>query len=316
MQNAQPASASAFDCFYVYPTVSRETSANADLQVQPAERAAAVAQASRFSQVCHVWAPMYRQQTLASLFAGDPAVSLRALSVAYASILADWQDYLAHDNDGRPIVFIGHSQGAAMLIRLLAAQVDRVPALRSRLVMAIVLGGNVTVPDGRTVGGSFGSIPACTSASQFGCVIAYSSFPDEPPPDSLFGRPGQGVSLQSGQIATSGVSVLCVNPAAIGGGAAPLEPYFPTSTLATEGLSSITSPWVEFPSLYTASCRSAGGATWLQVTASSSPSDPRPRLTESAGPAWGFHTADVNVALGDLVDDVARAEAAYQRAHH
>ena len=44
--------ASRFDCFYVYPTVSKESGNNADLTVQPAESAAAVAQASRFSQVC------------------------------------------------------------------------------------------------------------------------------------------------------------------------------------------------------------------------------------------------------------------------
>ncbi len=66
---AAPASPSArrFDCFYVYPTVSTEPGTNADLTVQPAERAAAVVQASRFSQHCTVWAPMYRQVTVAAL---------------------------------------------------------------------------------------------------------------------------------------------------------------------------------------------------------------------------------------------------------
>ena len=41
--------ASKFDCFYVYPTVSLESSLNADLKVQKTEIAAAEAQASRFS---------------------------------------------------------------------------------------------------------------------------------------------------------------------------------------------------------------------------------------------------------------------------
>ena len=304
---------SRFDCFYVYPTVSLETTSNADLTVQSTERAAAIAQASRFSGVCDVWAPMYRQQTLAGLLTDGISAGAQALNIAYASLLAGWRDYLAHDNDGRPIIFIGHSQGAAMLIRLLASHLDSNAALRGRLVAAILLGGNVTVATGRTAGGSFHNIPACTSAAQFGCVIAYSSFPGEPPAGSLFGRPGQGVSLQSGQTATTGVQVLCVNPAAIGGGTAPLEPYFPTDAAGT--LAGITTPWVEFPSLYTASCRHAGGATWLNVTASGSRSDARPRVTETAGPDWGFHTADVNLALGNLVADVAGEEAAYERAH-
>ena len=311
---ARPAIASRFDCFYVYPTVSLETATNADLRVQPAERSVAVAQASRFSQVCRVWAPMYRQQTLASLLTAGLGASVQAQAVAYASLLADWRDYLAHDNDGRPIVLIGHSQGAALLIRLLAGNLDGDASLRARLVVAILLGGNVTVADGRTTGGSFRHIPACTSADQFGCVIAYSSFPSEPPADSLFGRPGQGVSLQSDQTATAGVQVLCVNPAAIGGGSAVLEPYFPASVAGIRS-PPITSPWVAFPSLYTATCRRSGGATWLQVTGSDSRSDHRPRVTETAGPLWGFHTADVNLALGNLVSDVASEEAAYERAH-
>ena len=66
-QKATAAANTKFDCFYVYPTVSSETSTNADLRVQPAEQDVAEAQASRFSQVCRVWAPMYRQETLAAL---------------------------------------------------------------------------------------------------------------------------------------------------------------------------------------------------------------------------------------------------------
>ena len=76
---------------------------------------------------------------------------------------AAWQDYLAHDNHGRGVIVIGHSQGASMLIGLLRRQVDDDPAARRLLVSAIILGGNVTVPVGRTVGGSFRHIPACTS---------------------------------------------------------------------------------------------------------------------------------------------------------
>ncbi len=151
-----------FDCFYVYPTVSAQRKDNANLKIQPAEIAVAIAQASRFSQVCRVWAPMYRQRTGASLQQGlgnDPAAD----QVAYDSLLSDWEDYLAHDNDGRPVIFIGHSQGAAMLIRLLRSQIDPHPALRKQMVSALILGGNVQVPKGKTVGGSFKHIPTCDS---------------------------------------------------------------------------------------------------------------------------------------------------------
>ena len=307
-QNASAAANSKFDCFYVYPTVSGETTANSDLRIQPAEQLAAEAQASRFSQVCRVWAPMYRQETLAALLSSTPAATVSTENVAYASLLAAWQDYLAHDNGGRPIVFLGHSQGAAMLIRLLASQVDRNAALRKRLVSAIILGGNVTVATGRSVGGSFANIPACTSTTQTGCVIAYSSFPSQPPSDSLFGIPGQGVSIQSGQSATKGVSVLCVNPAALGGGSGALLPYLPASATAA--------PWVSYPALYTSSCKHSGNTTWLQVNDIGARSDKRPRVSEADGPLWGYHTYDVNLALGNLVADVGAEEAAYLRPHH
>jgi hypothetical protein len=304
-QGAQANAGSAFDCFYVYPTVSTEPSDNADLQIQPAETDAAMAQASRFSQVCRVWAPMYRQRTEASLLKGlgaDP----QADAIAYASVLAAWRDYLAHDNHGRPIIFIGHSQGAAMLIRLLASQVDPDPALRARTVVAILAGGNVTVPTGQTVGATFRHLPLCTARAETGCVIAYSSFPGQPPADSVFGRPGQGVSLQSGQTATQGVQVACVNPAALGGGTADLVPYFPATP-------PVTTPWVTYPGLYSATCTSADGATWLQVNDLTVAG--RPVVTELLGAAWGYHLDDINLALGNLVDDVAAEEAAYTSQH-
>ncbi len=229
-------------------------------------------------------------------------------AVAYASLLSGWRDYLGHYNDGRPIIFIGHSQGAAMLIRLLASQVDPVASLRKRLVVAIIAGGNVTVPTGKTVGSTFRHLPLCTAAAQAGCVIAYSSFPSQPPAGSDFGRPGQGVSLQSGQTIKQGVQVACVNPESISGGTADLDPYFLTAT-STPPAPAVTTPWVAYPDLYSARCRNSGGATWLQVNTLTTGG--RPVVSESLGPNWGYHLDDVNLALGNLVADVRVEEAAY-----
>ena len=302
-------SAQKFDCFYVYPTVSTEQTNNANLAVQPAELAVAASQASRFSQVCRVWAPMYRQATVPALTRGA-ITSATVSSIAYASLLSGWRDYIQHDNDGRPIVFIGHSQGAAILIRLLRTQIDPSPRLRKRLVSAIILGGNVQVPTGGSVGGSFQHIPTCASATSTGCVIAYSTFGSTPPALALFGRPGRGVSIQSGQTTSGGQQVACVNPVTFSGGAGSLQPYFPSASTKVPGVA-VTTPWVSFPGLYTAQCQSATGATWLQVTATPASGDPRPTVTDSLGPLWGYHLVDVNIALGDLVHDVAVEETAF-----
>src|SRR5262249_4940916 len=116
---------------------------------------------------------------------------------------------------------------------------------------------------------------------------------------------------------TANLQVLCVNPAAPGGGAAPLDPYYPT-----RGLSRLVGPgadrgaastaWVAYPGQYTGECRSTDGATWLQATPAGGTTDPRPLVGNDLGPAWGLHTVDVNIALGNLVELVRREAAAYR----
>jgi hypothetical protein len=39
--------------------------------------------------------------------------------------------------------------------------------------------------------------------------------------------------------------------------------------------------------------------------------DRRPLVAAVLGPDWGYHLDDVNLALGDLVNDVKQEEAAY-----
>jgi hypothetical protein len=304
---------SKFDCFYAYPTVSTQFTTNSNLVVGKAEIAAAVDQASRFSQVCNVYSPMYRQVTLAGLAAGF-AHNSSIQSIAYESLLTGWESFLA-ESDGMPFILIGHSQGSAMLIRLVESQIDHNAALRARLVSAIIPGGNVQVPTGKLVGGSFANVPACTSTTETGCVIAYSSYPSEPPSTSVFGRPGQGVSLQSNQTTSAGEQVLCTNPAALSGGKATLDPFFFTTTQSL-GKVNVTTPWVSYPGLYSASCQHGGGATWLQVTPTHVSGDPRPLVEVQPNADWGYHTEDVNLALGNLVKDVSSEEAAYSSHRH
>lgn len=259
-----------YDCFYLYPTASIENTTNSDLSVQPPETSIAITQAARFSSVCNVWAPMYRQITVHGLGqanTSDPG----AYTVAYNSVLSDWKDFMGHYDDGHPIIFIGHSQGSVMLIKLLQAQVDKNPKVRKLMVAAIIAGGNVTVPTGKTVGATFQNLPLCTSSKKSGCIIAYSSFPSEPPANANFGRPGQGISLNTDQTATTRVQVACVNPADISGGTADLETYWPVSAPLPIPSMALPAPpvstaWLYYPQQYTGTCEIEGGASWLQVT--------------------------------------------------
>jgi hypothetical protein len=298
--------------------VSDQKTPIANLHVDPEERAVAVTQASRFSHVCRVFAPMYRQATLAAINgATQPGAKRVALNVnvGYNDVVAAWNDYLAHDNHGRGVVFLGHSQGSAVLIKLLAEHVDPNPSVRRLLVSAVLLGGNVTVKQGSDVGGDFAHIPACRSFTQTGCVVAYSSFLMPPPANSLFGRAGTGP--RAGQQQGTDLQVVCVNPAAPAGDAAtPASTYFATTKFP--GLIGTVSgappkaptPWVAYPDRYTVQCRTSGGATWLQVTPA--PGDPRPAVAQTLGPTWGLHLYDFNITLGDLLHLVEREAAAYK----
>ncbi len=290
----------AVDCFYVYPTVSDQKTTLANLHIDPEERSIALYQAARYSQYCRVFAPMYRQVTVTALDSGNNE-SPQQLATPLNDVRAAFATYLRKYNHGRGFVLIGHSQGSFVLEQLIAKDVDAKPAVRKRLVSAILLGGNVLVKRGKGVGGSFQHIPACRSATQLGCVMAFSTFDQPPPANALFGR-----------TTAAGEQVLCTNPATLGGGAAKVDPVFPSApfapgTLIAAGITllKITQPvasttWISEPGAYSARCSSAGGASVLQITALGGAQT----ATPSPDPTWGLHLLDANIELGNLVSVV------------
>jgi Protein of unknown function (DUF3089) len=286
------------DCFYVYPTVSQQTTINANLNIDPAEISVAKGQAARFSADCQVWAPMYTQIPVVGL--SNVSVFQQSQAAAYASVLQGFQDYMKNFNKGRPIIFIGHSQGSAMLMELLAKEVDPNAKLRRQVVSVILAGGNFTVKDGSDRGGTFQNIPTCNKLKQFGCVVAYSSWlaSETPPAATFFGIPGQGVSFLSLSLVKTGVHVVCTNPANLNGGSGTLIPLFPNA--------SDSPPWTTYPGEFTAKCGTPAGANLLQVTQPApDPNDKRLHLSDQAGPNYGLHLVDVNLAEGNLVADAA-----------
>ena len=303
----------AIDCFYVYPTVSDQKTGNANLHVDPEERSIALYQAARYSQYCHVYAPMYRQVTLDGIGLGTPMTKPNP-ALATTDVHNAFETYLKKYNHGRGFVLIGHSQGSFVLRQLIAKDVDPKPAVRKRLVSAILLGGNVLVKKGKKIGGDFKHIPACTKSAQLGCVIAFSTFDQPVPNPSLFGRPSGSAS---GGKAPKGDVVLCTNPAALGGGSALVDPIFPSapfdpkSTLAAGiKLLGLTQPmpptvWSSEPGSYRARCSSANNAHVLEITAVGGAKTATPSPT----PEWGLHLLDANVELGNLIS-IVKAEAA------
>ena len=306
----------AYDCFYIYPTVSTDPGGNSDMVIDEAERKVVEQQLARFGGQCRVFAPMYRQVTLAALRAvmmGQPSPGNGVL--AYGDVRDAWRWYLANENKGRGVVLLGHSQGSRMLLDLLKNEVDGKPA-QKQMISAYVIGMNTPVTDGK-----FGTIPLCTKADQAGCLVSYVSFREASPPpaNSRFGKTDE-----------QGHRAGCVNPAALVAGKAstdetPVHAYLSSKGFLSSGEPKafakdlkVTTPFVSMPGLISAKCVSAGDFTYLAVKVNADPADPRTdEITGDVMVAgnvlkdWGLHLIDVNVEMGDLNALVARQAKAY-----
>jgi hypothetical protein len=309
------------DCFYVYPTVSAEPTGNSDMLQTLAEKGVVEAQFARFASQCQVYAPMYRQITLTALramLAGTPLAADRAL--AYNDVLDAWNYYLEHDNKGRGVVLIGHSQGSGVLTELIRKEIDGKP-VQSRIISALLLGTSLPVPKGKDVGGAFQHMPLCHSATQTGCVITYASFRANVPPPS---------TSRFGKVAGDNMVSACTNPAALGGGSGELHSYLGAKgSRIVAGVEAEPGPWVKppqaihtpfvsVPGMLTAECVLNEKGSYLAVTVHSDPAGPRASdivgdlvVNGEVQPDWGLHLIDVHLAMGNLIDIVRQQSKAY-----
>jgi hypothetical protein len=95
-------------------------------------------QASVFVGMGKIFAPRYRQAHLRSFYL-DIEDSKKALNLAYEDIKTAFYWFLEREDDGKPIILAGHSQGSYHINRLLKEFFDGT-ALQSRLIAAYVPG--------------------------------------------------------------------------------------------------------------------------------------------------------------------------------
>jgi hypothetical protein len=124
------------------------------------------------------------------------------------------------------------------------------------------------------------------------------------------------------------MAAACVNPAAIGGGSGDLDAYLPAnsdaSILSSLGTTTkgktwvdpsageITTPFVRLPGLVTGECQTTDGFTYLAATVNPDPEGPRSDdIVGDLSAQWGLHLVDVNLVMGNLVDDVAAQAETY-----
>jgi hypothetical protein len=323
IRESRPATDARVDCFYVYPTASTDLGANSDFFPGDQEKQTTLMQAGRYREVCRMFAPVYRQRTLTYLALDALADSLvsdetaaRAAELAYADVRDAFRHYVAQHNQGRGFLLIGHSQGSRLLSRLIAEEIEKQPYLAQRLIAAHLPGFSVLAPKGADAGGTFATTPACRHAAQTGCVVAYSAFRQG---DPELATPRFGVSPDPA------LQALCVNPAALAGGSAVLEPHMPfamppafalllkprgsggpyASALHNALILKSYTPFFTVPGQVSGQCVvNTAGTSYLEVRIAADPADPRAddypgELQIVTG--WGLHLIDINLAAGNLV---------------
>ena len=326
-----------FDCFYVYPTVALTGNGNMtdfsdiSLVLDPL-----LAQAGRFTRLCEVYAPLYRQVALSIPSSSPPSGDAGTAdagkadagkadagkadaggstigitgdpALGYGDVKAAFDYYMAHYNKGRKFVLMGHSQGTAMLTQLVTDEFDSNADLRKQLISALLIGGSIQVPEGKDVGGTFKNIPLCTKPAQTGCVVAYNSFAETAPPpaNSLFGK-GTGPGLMNA----------CTDPAVLAGNTGNYQgSYFPVKFYDTifapdappTKVPDVATPFRLWRDLFRGTCKNENGFSYLEITTNQSSDDKRPvppyRTTSSETLGFGMHIFDYAIEMDDLVDTV------------
>jgi hypothetical protein len=304
------------DCFYVYPTVDFSAAPGNHTDVTDNAKIVEVthAQAARFTSVCRMFVPLYRQMTISSYLAPKEQYA-EYFERAYQDVLTAFRYYQAHFDVGRGIVLLGHSQGAQMVSRLMQEVFDGDPATRARLLVGMPIGGDVDVATGSLKGGTFRNIPLCSSAGELGCVVAYATHV----PESVahpWPRPPR-----------DGRSTACVNPAALGQPTTKARlagAVFPTRSRFRDvmpGSDWAKTPFIELRDYYSAWCvERPDGFRYLTVAAEPDAGDTRKGPIDLKRRQWrelvagyqlGLHVLDYQFAQEDLIKLVERKAAAF-----
>jgi len=322
-----PLAAPDVDCFYVYPTVSSDPAGNSDMIANEAEAGVIRVQFARFSSVCRTFAPLYRQVTLTALRARIAGQSMDVdPTLGFKDVTAAWQHYLKHENNGRGVILIGHSQGTGVLTELIRTQIEGQP-IQQRVIAAYLIGtANVLVPPGRDVGGTFKHMPLCRQSDQSQCIVSFASFRDTLPPPSN-ARFGQARNPNQRNLQTA-----CNLPGALSGGKAELHAYLASQgdNLAsssaqpawTSANPEINTPFVYVPGLISGECITKDGFSYLSVTVNADPNDPRADdiagdvvIEERIAKDWGLHLIDMHLTMGNLVTLAKQQSKAYLGQH-
>ena len=162
------------DVFFICPTVAQGASDAINLSLDDEKTMKSFLGATNmelgiYDGDCRVFAPYYRQATLYAFSEGGQTLE-KAMDAAYADVSEAFAYYMEHENNGRPIVLAGFSQGAELVIRLMQEHFGK-PETDALLVAAYAIGWRLTEDEVAR----FPQLRPATGASDTGVIICFSS---------------------------------------------------------------------------------------------------------------------------------------------
>lgn len=162
------------DLFIVCPTVDLGTGGNKNMSLADNEAkknfyGALNMERGIYEQHCRMYAPYYRQAVLADydLPRQDAAAYF---DLAYSDVRAAFLYYMHHENNGRPFVLSGFSQGAEMCLRLLK-EFGNTDFVKNNMVACYAIGWRFTPQEAE----KYPYIQPAKCADDLGKVIIFNS---------------------------------------------------------------------------------------------------------------------------------------------
>jgi hypothetical protein len=162
------------DVFFLYPTSWRANGAYPIADINNAEMRKWAnyylkTRASAFD-TGNIFAPYYRQMDAAFALSQKSGVE-SAMKFPKTDVVAAFDYYIKHYNNGRPFILAGHSQGSLMIRELLIDYMKQHPDVYDRMVAAYVIG----IPMIKEDYAAHPHIKPAQSADDIGVVISYNT---------------------------------------------------------------------------------------------------------------------------------------------
>ena len=158
------------DLFLICPTVDMRDEYNMSMEDEETKAnflGALNMERGIYEDTARMFAPYYRQGDM-KVYGLEPDEREPYMEIAYTDISAAFSYYLENENEGRPIILAGFSQGADMCYRLLAEYFSD-ESLQERLVAVYALGYPVT----EEMVQQYPQIRPAQSADDIGTVISF-----------------------------------------------------------------------------------------------------------------------------------------------